>query len=84
MEDSKVAVLPEHLESRLSAIAEGVITVNEKLDAHIEENRRDFNTISKRLDENSAEHRQNKQEHQLMVQMIKELSEEQDRLKKVK
>jgi len=84
VEDSKVAVLPEHLESRLSAIAEGVITVNEKLDAHIEENRRDFNTISKRLDENSAEHRQNKQEHQLMVQMIKELSEEQDRLKKVK
>lgn len=73
MEDSKVAVLFEHLESQLSAIAEGVITVNEKLDSHISENRSDLKTVLRRFDENSAEHRQNKQEHQLMMQVIKEL-----------
>mgnify|MGYP001021154779 CR=1 FL=1 len=84
MEDSKVAMLLENLESQLSAIAEGVIMVNEKLDAHIEENRRDFKIIFERLDENSIEHRQNKQEHQLMMQMIKELSEKQDRFKRAK
>ncbi|HAZ21841.1 MAG TPA: hypothetical protein DHD79_06775 [Firmicutes bacterium] len=40
--------------------------------------------ILRRFDENSAEHRQNMQEHHLMMQMIKELGEEQDRLKKAK
>ena len=61
MEDSKVAMLLEHLESQISAIAKGVIMVNEKLDANIEENRRDFKIIFSKFDEN-------RQEHKLMLQ----------------
>lgn len=84
MEDSKVAVILEDLRSQFRVFGEGLQALNEKvdkidqkLDAHIEENRRQF-------DQNALEHRQNAQEHRLMLQMIKELNEEQTKLKQAK
>lgn len=74
MEDSKVAVILEDLRSQFRVFGEGLQALNEKvdkidqkLDAHIVENRRQF-------DQNALEHR-------LMLQMIKELNEEQTKLK---
>lgn len=91
MEDSKVAVILEDLRSQFRVFGKGLQTLNEKsdridqkLEAHIEENRRQF-------DQNTLEHRQiaqdlrqNAQEHRLMLQMIKELNEEQNKLKQAK
>lgn len=77
MEDSKVAVILEDLRSQFRVFGEGLQALNEKvdkidqkLDAHIVENRRQF-------DQNALEHR-------LMLQMIKELNEEQTKLKQAK
>lgn len=77
MEDSKVAVILEDIRAQFKVFGEGLQTLNEKvdkidqkLDAHTEENRRQFD--------------QNQQEHQLMMQMIKELNEEQTKLKQAK
>lgn len=77
VEDSKVAVILEDLRSQFRVFGEGLQALNEKvdkidqkLDAHIVENRRQF-------DQNALEHR-------LMLQMIKELNEEQTKLKQAK
>jgi hypothetical protein len=77
MEDSKVAILLEDIRSQFRVFGEGLQMLNEKvdkidqkIDTHIEENRRQFD--------------QNRQEHQLMMQMIKELNEEQVKFKRVK
>lgn len=77
MEDSKVAVLLEDIRSQFRVFGEGLQMINEKvdkidqkLDTHIEENRRQFD--------------QNRQDHLLMMQMIKELNEEQVKLKRAK
>jgi len=91
MEDSNVAVMLERLESQFRIFGEGLGFLTEKvdnldnkvdkLDKKVEGLELKLNT---HISENRAEHRQNKQEHQLMMQVFKELSEEQDRLKKVK
>lgn len=91
VEDSEVAVILEDIRSQFRVFGEGLQALNEKvdridqkLDAHIEENRRQF-------DQNALEHRQmaqelqqNAQEHRLMLQMIKKLNEEQTKLKQAK
>lgn len=85
MEDSKVAVILEDLRSQFKVFGEGLNLLNDKfeglndkyeslnakLDAHIEENRREFAL--------------NRLEHQQMMQMIKEVdSQVQVELKRVK
>jgi hypothetical protein len=69
MDDNKVAVLLEDLKAQFRTFGEGLQLLNDKvdrveqkLDTHIEKNRRDFGT--------------NRQEHQLLIQMIKELDTE--------
>jgi DNA anti-recombination protein RmuC len=85
MDDNKVAVLLEDLKAQFRTFGEGLQLVNDKidkmdhrierveqkLDIHVEENRREFNL--------------NRQEHQQLIQMIKELDREvQVEIKRVK
>jgi len=78
MDDQKVAVLIEDLMSKFRTFGEGLQSLNEKFDTHIEENRKEFKAIQNGLDRNHLEH------HQLM-QMVKELDNEvQTELKRVK
>ncbi len=84
MDDNKVAVLLEDLMSQFRTFGEGLQLLNDKvdrvetkvdkidkkLDAHIGENRHDFET--------------NRQEHQQLMQMIKELDTEVFQIKRVK
>lgn len=85
MDDNKVAVLLEDLRAQFRTFGEGLQLVNDnierveqkvdqlgqKLDTHINENRRDFET--------------NHQEHQQLMQIIKELDREvQVEIKRVK
>ena len=72
-----MAVILEDIRAQFKVFGEGLQMLNEKvnnidqkLDTHIEENRRQFD--------------QNQQEHQLIMQMIKELNEEQSKLKRAK
>jgi hypothetical protein len=69
MDDNKVAVLLEDLRAQFRTFGEGLQLVNDKidrldqkLDTHIAENRREFET--------------NRQEHHQLIQMIKELDRE--------
>ena len=69
MDDNKVAVLLEELTSKFNTFGEGlellsgkIDRVEQKLDEHIEENRKDS--------------LQNKIEHRQLMQMIKELDNE--------
>jgi hypothetical protein len=78
MDDNKVAVVLEDLRAQFRTFGEGLQLVNDKidrldqkLDTHITENRREFET--------------NRQEHQQLIQMIKELDREvQVEIKRVK
>lgn len=78
MDDNKVAVLLEDLRSQFQTFGEGLQILNDKidrveqkLDTHIEDNRREFD--------------QNRREHQQLMQMIKELDREvQVEIKRVK
>lgn len=76
MDDDKVAVLLEDLMSQFRTFGEGLQLLNEKMDTHIEENRKEFRTIQNRLD-------QNLQEHQQLMQMVKELDTEVVQIKRV-
>ncbi len=77
MDDNKVAVLLEDLRAQFQTFGEGlqlltdkVDRVEQKLDTHIEQNQREFD--------------QTCQEHQQLMQMIKELDTEVVKLKRVK
>jgi hypothetical protein len=84
MDDNKVAVLLEDLRAQFRTFGEGlqllndkvdrietkVDTIDQKLDTHIAENRRDFE--------------KNHQEHQQLMQMVKELDTEVIQIKRVK
>jgi len=91
VEDSKVAVILEDLRSQFRVFGEGLQALNakvdgidQKLEAHIEENRRQFDRIVLEHRQNALDHQQNMQEHRLMLQMIKELNEEQNEVKQAK
>jgi hypothetical protein len=56
-EQRRTNVLLEQLMSQFRTFGEGLQLLNDKMDAHIEENRREFNL--------------NRQEHQQLMQMIK-------------
>ncbi len=77
MDDNKVAVLLEDLMSQFRTFGEGLQLLNEKMDTHIEENRKELKAIQSSLD-------QNHQEHQQLMQMIKELDTEVVQIKRVK
>ena len=69
MDDNKVAVLIEDLMAKFRTFGEGLQLLNDKvddikisLDDHAAENRHEFNN--------------NRQEHQQLMQMIKELDQE--------
>jgi hypothetical protein len=77
MDDNKVAILLEDLRAQFRTFGEGLQLLNDKVDrveqklnTHIEENRRNFGT--------------NRQEHQLLMQMVKELDTEVVKMKRVK
>ena len=72
--DSKVAILLEDLRSQFKIFGEGLEMLNNKVD-------KGFLQLNTRLDRHIAE---NRQEHQKMIQMIKDLNEEQNELKKIK
>ncbi|MGI5853120.1 MAG: hypothetical protein ACOX8I_02230 [Bacillota bacterium] len=81
MEDSKVAVLLEDIRSQIRTIGEGLQILDEKFIRGYQEMNANFSKLEARFDR--FEH-QNQQEHRLMMQMIKELGEEQQKLKKAK
>jgi hypothetical protein len=77
MEDSKVAVLLEDIKAQFHVFGEGLQMVNEKVDKGFQEMKEFREEVNTKFD-------QNHREHQLMMQMIKELSEEQIKLKRAK
>lgn len=85
MEDSRVAVLLEDLRSQFRTFGEGLQLLNEKLDAHIEENRREFEINQQKFDSIRDGFERNHQEHSQLIQMIRELDKEvQVEIKRVK
>jgi hypothetical protein len=81
MEDSKVAVLLEDIRSQIRTIGEGLQILDEKFIRGYQEMNANFSKLEARFDRFEN---QNQQEHRLMMQMIKELGEEQQKLKKAK
>jgi hypothetical protein len=77
MEDSKVAVLLEDIRAQFRVFGEGLQLLNEKVD-------RGFQEMKEFREEANAKFDQNYQQHQLMMQMIKELNAEQIKLKRAK
>ena len=77
MDDNKVAVLLEDLMSQFRTFGEGLQMLNEKMDTHIEENRKEFKAIQQELINLRVE---NRQEHQQLKQMIADLDTEVKRL----
>ena len=81
MDDTKVAVLMEDIKSQFRVLGDGLQMLNEKIDAQGQK-------LSAKID--SLDHRvislevSNSNEHRLILQMIKELSEEQQKLKRAK
>jgi chromosome segregation ATPase len=98
MEDSKVAVILEDLRSQFRVFGEGLQMLNEKVDrvdnkVDIIDKRVDtldykVNALDKKvdaLDKRLERHEiKNEEENRLLMQMIRELSEEQKKLKKAK
>ena len=77
MEDSKVAVILEDLRSQFRVFGEGLQMLNEKVDQV--DNKVD--ALDKRLERHEIK---NEEENRLLMQMIRELSEEQKKLKRAK
>lgn len=82
MDDNKVTVLLEDLISKFNAFGEGLELLNEKVDKGFKELREEMNM---RFDGVDKRFEQNRQEHQQLMQMIKELDNEvQVEIKRVK
>ena len=77
MDDNKVAVLLEDLRAQFRTFGEGLQLINEKLDNHIEENRKEHQAIQNSLERNHQDHLQ-------LMQLIKETDIEVQELKRVK
>lgn len=81
MDDSKVAALLEDIRSQFRVLGDGLQMLNEKIDAQGQK-------LSAKID--SSDQRvislevSNSNEHRLILQMLKELSEEQQKLKRAK
>ena len=66
-------VLLEKLMSQFGTFGEGLQQLNDKMDVHLEENRKEFKRVQNSLDRNH-------QEHQLLKQMIDDLNSDIKRL----
>ena len=82
MENQEVAVLAvliESLVSKIDAVADGVKMVNEKMERGFQEINTKIDNLETRINKLETK---NSEEHQLLKQMINELSEEQNQIKK--
>ena len=82
MDDNKVAVLLEDLMAKFRTFGEGLDGLRDEI-----QNR--FNNLEQKLDQHTFDNRQefiqNRQEHQQLIQMVKELDQEvQVEIKRVK
>lgn len=88
MDDSKVAVLLEDIKSQFRVLGDGLQMLNEKIDAQGQKLNEKIDSVDHRL--TSVDQRlaslevSNSNEHRLILQMIKELSDEQQQLKRAK
>lgn len=82
LDDNKVAVLLEDLMSKFQTFGEGLELLNEKVDKGFKELRKEMNS---RFDGVDKRFEENRQEHQQLMQMVKELDHEvQFEIKRVK
>lgn len=81
MEDSKVAVLLEDLRAQFRVFGEGLQLLNDKMDQGFKEVKAEIASIKADLINLKLE---NRQEHQQLGQMIKELDTEVVQFKRVK
>lgn len=91
MEDSKVAVILEDLRSQFRVFGEGLQMLNEKVDridnkVNVLDNKvnvldNKVNALDKKLERHEIK---NEEDNRLLMQMIRELSEEQQKLKRAK
>lgn len=72
-EQRRTNVLLEQLMSQFNIFGEGLAQLNVKMDAHIEENQKEFKMVQSGFDRNH-------QEHQLLKQMIEDLNTDIKRL----
>jgi archaellum component FlaC len=88
MDDSKVAVLLDNIQAQFRAFGEGLQLLNEKMDREFNEVKGNINNIKSEITNLKYEFNsfktENRQEHQQIIQMIKELDTEVVQLKRVK
>lgn len=81
MEDRKVTVLLEDLQAQFRTFGEGLQLLNEKVDKGFQEIKTEIDSIKTELINVKME---NRQEHQQLLQMVKELDTEVVQIKRVK
>jgi hypothetical protein len=84
MDDNKVAVLMEDLISQFRTFGEGLQLLNDKVD-RVETKVDNLDTkLDAHIEENSHNFEKNRQEHQQLMQMVKELDTEVIQIKRIK
>lgn len=81
MDDTKVAVLLEDLMSQFRTFGEGLQLLNEKVDKGFQEVKTEIDSLKLEITSLKAE---NRQEHQQLQQMVKELDTEVVQIKRIK
>ena len=81
MDDNKVAILLEDLMSQFRTFGEGLQLLNDKVDKDFQEVKTEINSLKLELTNLKTE---NRQEHQQLRQMIKELDTEVVQIKRIK
>jgi hypothetical protein len=81
MEDNKVAVLLEDLRAQFRTFGEGLLMLNNKVDKGFQEVKTEIDSLKIELTSLKAE---NRQEHQQLKQMVKELDTEVVQIKRIK
>lgn len=88
MDDQKVAVLNEDLRAQFRTFGEGLQMLNEKMDREFGEVKNEVNNLKNEFcnlkHDLKSFKTENHQEHQQLMQMIKELDTEVVKLKRVK
>lgn len=79
--DTKVAVLLEDIKSQFQVFGDGFQILNEKIDAQGQKLSDKIDSLNQRVISLEVS---NSNEHLLILQMLKELSEEQQKLKRAK
>ena len=81
MDDSKVAALLEDIRSQFRVLGDGLQMLNEKIDAQGQKFSDKIDSLDQRVISLEVS---NSNEHRLILHMLKELSEEQQKLKRAK